>query len=323
MRTIRRPLHGFTVIAVALPLILGSTSASAGRSVLEYFGDAGSPFPFSNITGDAWIGSTGSGVSFSDANSSSSLISLGFTARIGTTDYNAVSLNSSGFLTFGVLPAAPGDSLYSAPYSSSLTTIPDLAAAVNAPIVATNYADLGITNLTGSQFSRQGGASYLFGSAIPEFSSTSDVGDLVPAFAAMWYSADRNPDPNIFVDDALFSSQLVLYKVGSTGDFDLRLRYGAAEDMTYTGALAGFSLGSDVKTITNPTSVTDYFYKFVGGSLFSESSGGGTGGGTGGGGTYDAPEIDPASTASSLTLLFGSLIVLCTLRRRAAPQSTG
>ncbi|HXC60438.1 MAG TPA: hypothetical protein VN645_14075 [Steroidobacteraceae bacterium] len=302
----------------AAALMLNSMNAFATRSAQEYFGDPGSPLPFSPITGDAWAGTSGSGVSFSNVNSSSSLIALGFTAKIGAVDYNAVSLNSSGFLSFGVLPAGPGDSLYSAPYTSSITTIPNLAAAVNAPIVVTNYTDLGITNLTGSQFSRQGGASYMFGSAIPEFSSsTSTVSDLVPAFAAMWYSAARNPNPDIFVDDALFSTQLVLYKTSADGNFDLRLRYGAAEDMTYTGALAGFSLGNDVKTITNPTSTTDYFYKFVSGSLSGESTGGD------GGGTFNAPEIDPASTASSLTLLFGSLILLCTLRRRAAAQTTG
>jgi hypothetical protein len=55
---------------------------------------------------------------------------------------------------------------------------------------------------------------------------------------------------------------------------------------------------------------------------FSGIFGGGTsgGGGSGGGGTFSAPEMDPASAASGLTLLLGLLLVLRG-RRRVQPSS--
>ena len=299
-----------TTTTVALPLMLGAANAFAGRSQVEFSGGGSPGFgPY----GDAWVttasaaacagaGAASCGVPFANG-TSSGLINLGFTANIGGSAYDAVFMNSSGFVTFTNTQSP--DSPYTAAYSPSISSIADLGGTITAPFIAPLYGDLGITAEVRDPFGgNAAGALFFRGSAIPNVTSSSTTADLLPAFAATWFSNTSGIDPL----NPQVATQLVLYSTSSGGDFDLRLRYGyddRAPNVTYSGAVSGFSMGTSVATVANPTNVSDYFYSFVGGVLDSD----------GGGGPISVPEIDAASAASGLTLLFGTMAVLGGRRR--------
>ncbi len=68
-------------------------------------------------------------------------------------------------------------------------------------------------------------------------------------------------------------TQVLIYQNGSTGDFDLRIRYGADDGDSYSygaGTLAGFWLGSAANSTNIPSPLlanNDYFFRFSGGTL--------------------------------------------------------
>ena len=71
-----------------------------------------------------------------------------------------------------------------------------------------------------------------------------------------------------------FPLQMLLYDQGA-GDFDLRLRYGENDGDTYalTSAVAGFNLGSNSVNLAGPlVTTTDYFYRFRGGRLVTNTT---------------------------------------------------
>jgi hypothetical protein len=84
-----------------------------------------------------------------------------------------------------------------------------------------------------------------------------------------------------------------------TGNLMLNFKGAASDDFF-------FQIGS---ALTTASGVNDHgSVGFSGG--FKGTTGGGSGGSGGSGGAVSAPEIDPASVASGLTLLLGSLLVL-------------
>jgi hypothetical protein len=122
---------------------------------------------------------------------------------------------------------------------------------------------------------------------------------------------------------------------GSVPSFDLSFGYDSNGSVTGTasggtGETASLSINGVTYTANNPGSLseTNGVFHIVGGVIenlsdiltgwTSSASSGGGGGGGGGGGTMNAPEIDPASAASALTLLLGGLTILASRQRKPA-----
>ena len=123
----------------------------------------------------------------------------------------------------------------------------------------------------GSVFDTLAGAGeimYSRGVADPEADSSGnyDLAEAVGAFHVTWAGVLDGGDSRFL--------QMLLYDQGA-GDFDLRLRYGVNDVDTYalTSAVAGFNLGSDSVNIAGPlVTTTDYFYRFRGGRLVTNTT---------------------------------------------------
>ena len=93
-----------------------------------------------------------------------------------------------------------------------------------------------------------------------------DLSEAVDAFHVTWAGVLADTDP-LFL-------QMLLYNQGN-GDFDLRLRYGLNDGDTYAlgSAAAGFVLGSNSLNFAGPlATTTDYFYRFRGGLLVTDTT---------------------------------------------------
>ena len=235
------------IIAFLVPLVVLVNDSNAGgrRTVSEFNG-------LSPTTGDEWSTSSAAcsdpastaaatcSIAVGD-NGSSDAIALGFTVRIGSTDYNTIFIHENGVVTFG-----------SKWETSSFVDAADIAAlttAVGRPFIAPYYVNFIVPNQTSNLFdTSEDMIGYFRAQADPTepyhpvaFSDPPDpIDERVPAMAITWRDLD------------LAVTQIVIYKNGTAGDFDIRFRYGRPNGFNdiYSTGLGGFSLATSVASDT-------------------------------------------------------------------------
>jgi len=146
----------------------------------------------------------------------------------------------------------------------------------------------------------------------------------IPGFLDTEYAfggSATNPLEQIVIDP-LFSS------TGTTNQFLVSFNY--ADGFGGAGETASLTVNNVTYTAKNPGALNDTtgVFEFIGGVLqnvanyattWTTSTGGGGGGG---GGTMNAPEIDPASATSALTLLAGGIAIMLSSKRRKLRQQS-
>jgi hypothetical protein len=200
-------------------------------------------------------------------------VDIGFGVNFGTgTTFSSLFVSENGVVSFGSgLGAFTG--------AASL-------GALGAPVIATYYADLVSRAPFGDPLALTKGtitASQGVADPFADGSGAYSTAETVKAFRLTWLGGSLASDPSTAI-----YTQLLLYSVGASGDFDLRLAYGFFNDtpIAANGALAGFVLGSNTASIGGPfLPTTDYVFSFRNGVLVA--------GGTDGGGT-PVPEPETA-----------------------------
>ena len=193
---------------------------------------------------------------------SSTAVELGFSINFGPgfTNVHTLFINENGIISFGAPVVSVAPSLD----------------AVGTPVIAPYYADLTSTDPaadytppdTPSVFailSHPGEIMYGRGVADPiATAGLYSESEAVKTIHVAWAGPKRADGTPIF-------TQVLIYQNGSTGDFDLRIRYGANDGESYDlsgGVLAGFRLGAAVNSVNLASPLTadgDYFFRFSGG----------------------------------------------------------
>ena len=177
-------------------------------------------------------------------NSTSGPINIGFNVNFGGGSVGQLTVGENGVVSIG-------SGLINV-FSTDLTSVD---------------ADNNVFNI----LQGRGEIMYSRGVADPEADSSGNYNEAeaVGAFHVTWagvLDVDNNNDLRFL--------QMLLYDQGA-GDFDLRLRYGENNSDTYalTSAVAGFNLGSNSVNIAGPlVATTDYFYRFRGGRLVTNTT---------------------------------------------------
>lgn len=172
----------------------------------------------------------------------------------------------------------------------------------------------------------------LFGGTLAGISALSfSPGTLTPGFTIA--TIESNQIEYAFGGSVGMPSEQVIIvpigaSAGSVPSFDLSFGYDFDGGVTGTpsggtGETASLSINGVTYTANNPANLseTNGVFHIVGGAIENMSAiltgwTSSAAGGGGGGGTVSAPEIDPASAGSALTLLAGGLIVLASSTRR-------
>lgn len=279
-RYLRPSLTGLLVFSI---LIWGG--ATQARRVVIDFNGGSEP---SETNGDSWVFDSTNcgteptlpascGITFGDSNVVE--VPIGFPLRIGdeTGPIESAYISKFGFVTFVLA--------YADDFTENVADVTALEQLLsplgNRPFIAPYYSDPALPDRRADQFqlfnddmTEQGGVSYYRSSSDPTEPYTAD--GLVPSFAATWV----DPDGEI-------RTQLVIYRHGTDGDFDFRVRYGSFESDVYVTTnpalpgVAGFSLKTpladntvglltDAGTFTEPLSGSDdvdYFYCVRGGHV--------------------------------------------------------
>jgi hypothetical protein len=192
-------------------------------------------------------------------------VALGFQIVIGTAPYETVSVDKHGIVSFG-------STIGTAPTAANFA---DLRTAVSSPFISPFYAPAFapldgtspfVVNSEGGVVVQRGSADPLADvNAIPPFDATRAT----DAFGVIWGDTTNN-----------VWTQLVIYRNGTGGDFDMRIRYGGSDGDVYNGGiglvgLAGISLGAgtDTSVLSTPPTLTplnetgDYFFSVRSGHL--------------------------------------------------------
>lgn len=239
IKRIGRPIRQIAAIL----FIAASQSAYAGKISVDFGPNAVTGQDFSTLSsaGDcAGAGPASCELSLT-GNSTSGLISIGFNVNFGSGSVGQLAVGENGVVSIG------------------------------SGLINVFSTDLVSIAANGSVFDTLAGAGeimYSRGVADPEADSSGnyDLAEAVGAFHVTWAGVLDGGDSRFL--------QMLLYDQGA-GDFDLRLRYGVNDGDTYalTSAVAGFNLGSDSVNIAGPlVTTTDYFYRFRGGRLVTNTT---------------------------------------------------
>lgn len=138
-------------------------------------------------------------------------------------------------------------------------------------VFSTNLVSIAANGSVFDTLAGDGEIMYSRGVADPEAdgSGNYNLAEAVGAFHVTWAGVLEGGDP---LSPRFL--QMLLYDQGA-GNFDMRLRYGLNDGDTYalTSAVAGFNLGSNSVNLASPlVTTTDYFYRFRGGRLVTNTT---------------------------------------------------
>lgn len=265
--------------AALVPMFLMVAAPAVARHTAVDFGESFDPTSLPNPSGQNF--GTGSDCSATattaDAclvnvtSNGSTAVELGFSINFGPgfTNVHTLFINENGIISFGTGVSG---------IASSLDT-------VGVPVIAPYYTNLTSTDPVADYFPDPPNVFGILGrpGEIAEIMYARGVAD--PIATAGLYSLSEAvktihvtwAGPTTAGGTPIYT-QVLIYQNGSTGDFDLRIRYGEDESISYDlsgGALAGFRLGAAVNSVNlaSPlTAIGDYFFRFSGGQLQGTTS---------------------------------------------------
>jgi len=282
-RALARPRSVFAVLALGL----SSLALAGGHGFIDQQGLAtpattslGSGQSFGNQNTVALSGNLTVAVPLQNETTPPPVL-VGFSINIGGKPYNTLFINENGVVSFGETDGGGtlqyGGGLPSGSFpGGDLSTLSTHFADPTTPWIAAAYADLKTNNGTPDGSGIASGVMYQTGVADPlggtddpaGHTPPTDITGLPPAISIVWSDPSQT--------GGAFMAQLVIYSLDAAGDFDIRFRYGsdAIGANTFTGALAGYSLGSGLVTfaqlaVSNPGfnepydgPTTDFFFQF-------------------------------------------------------------